>query len=74
MELSHNPRSRTFIEHFIKHVDTSPLKKTFLVWFGLYTDYNEIEYELDKIGFSSRQKKFIRNWALKNIHFFKEQK
>lgn len=69
-----SPQSRIFNEHFIEHVDTSPLKKTFLLWLGCYTDINEIKNELDKIGFSSRQKKFIGNWALKNVHFFKELK
>lgn len=69
-----SPQSRTFNEHFIEHVDTSPLKKTFLLWLGCYTDYNEIKNELDKIEFSSRQKKFIGNWALKNVHFFTELK
>jgi Predicted NTPase (NACHT family) len=68
-----NPQSRTVIEHFIKQVDTSPLKKTFLVWLGCYTDYNEIQNELDIIGFSNRQKKFIGNWAQKNIHFLRSK-
>lgn len=71
-----NPQLRTFNEQFIEHIDTSPLKKIFSLWLGCCTDYNEIneiKSELDKIGFSSRQKEFIGNWTLKNIHFLRSK-
>lgn len=71
-ELNDSPReSRIFIRHFIKQVDTSRLEKIFLVWLGDYTDFDEINDELDTIGFTNRQKKFIGNWAQKNIHFLR---
>ena len=73
-ELNNSPReSRTFIKHFIKQVDTSPLKKFLLVWLGGYTDFNEINDEFNKIGFTNRQKEFIENWAQGNIRFLRSK-
>ncbi len=72
-ELNNSPRSRTFIKHFINQVDTKPLKKIFLVWLGGCIDCNEIKNELDMVGFSSRQKEFIENWAQKNIRFLRSK-
>lgn len=58
------------IKKYIEEIDIQPLNNIILLWLEGF-DYIEIENELDTIGFTDRQKDFIKNWIKKNIFFLK---